>query len=207
MKTGFSLWPCSVARAADVFGDAWSLLIIRESIYGLSRFDEYHRSINIARNTLSDRLSKLVEAGVLSKRFYQDNPPRYEYVLTEMGRELFPVLSAMLAWGDKWLEPDGPPVTLFHEPCGHDVEATVVCGHCGVPIVDEDVQFCVGPGYPDEVADGDIRDRLALVPGATGGRPRAKATDAESAEGEAAKSPQKSSVPARGPKGQRPGRL
>ena len=99
MKHEFADWPCSVARTAGVFGDSWTLLILRDAMYGLTRYDEFQRSLHIARNTLSDRLGKLVDAGVMTKRFYQDNPPRYEYLLTEMGRDFFPVLAAMLSWG------------------------------------------------------------------------------------------------------------
>jgi DNA-binding HxlR family transcriptional regulator len=144
-------------------------------MHGVTRFDEFQKSLQIARNTLSDRLSGLVEAGVLSKQFYQDNPPRYEYLLTEMGRDLFPVVSAMLAWGDKWLSDGmGPPVELYHEACAHSLEPQVVCGHCKEPIVDSDVQFCVGPGFPETVECGtDFRHRLAVAPGAEGGRPHA----------------------------------
>jgi DNA-binding HxlR family transcriptional regulator len=115
MKREFAAWPCSLARSVDVFGDSWTLLIVRDAMYGLSHFDEFQRSLHIARNTLSDRLGKLVDAGIMTKRFYQDNPPRYEYLLTEMGRDFFPVLAAMLAWGDKWLDGGaGAPVTLRH---------------------------------------------------------------------------------------------
>ena len=85
MKSEFAEWPCSVARAAGVFGDSWTLLIVRDALYGLTRLDEFQRSLRIARNTLSDRLGKLVDTGIMTKRFYQDNPPRYEYLLTESG--------------------------------------------------------------------------------------------------------------------------
>jgi DNA-binding HxlR family transcriptional regulator len=175
MKREIAEWPCSVARAADVFGDPWSMLILRDCMHGVTRFDEFQRSLQIARNTLSDRLAKLVARGMLTKRFYQDNPPRYEYLLTEMGHDLFPVLSAMLAWGDRWLSDEsGAPVRLFHETCAHDLQAQVVCMHCREPVVSHDVQFCVGPGYPDEVEPGiDFRHRLAEEPGAAGGRPHA----------------------------------
>jgi DNA-binding HxlR family transcriptional regulator len=175
VKRGFSDWPCSVARAAEVFGDAWTLVILRDCMHGVTRFDEFQKSLRIARNTLSDRLSTLVDIGVLTKRFYQDNPPRYEYLLTPMGHDLFPVISTMLAWGDKWLSDDsGAPVTLHHEKCGHDLEPQVVCGHCHEPIVDSDVQFCIGPGFPETVECGtDFRHRLAPRPGAEGGRPHA----------------------------------
>lgn len=173
MKREFSEWPCSVARAVDVFGDSWTLLIVRDGLQGLTRFDEFQRSLNIARNTLSDRLTKLVSAGVMSKRFYQDNPPRYEYVLTDMGRDFFPVLAAMLSWGDKWLDGGGgAPVKLHHHAHGHDIAPTVICAECGEPLRDADVQFCVGPGYPDAIApELDMRDRLAQEAGGPGGRP------------------------------------
>ena len=152
MKHEFADWPCSVARAAGVFGDSWTLLILRDAMYGLTRYDEFQRSLHIARNTLSDRLGKLVDAGVMTKRFYQDNPPRYEYLLTEMGRDFFPVLAAMLSWGDKWLDGGGgAPVTLCHHGDGHGIVSRVICEQCGDPVGHEDIRFCVGPGYPDDV--------------------------------------------------------
>ena len=175
MKPELSEWPCSVARAVDIFGDAWTLLILRDCMHGVRRFDEFQKSLQIARNTLSDRLSGLVSAGVLTKQFYQDNPPRYEYLLTEMGHDLFPVVSAILAWGDRWLDGgDGAPVKLYHETCAHDLDTQVVCGYCGEPINDSEVQLCLGPGYPDKVVNStDFRHRLASAPGAEGGRPHA----------------------------------
>jgi DNA-binding HxlR family transcriptional regulator len=166
MKREFSEWPCSLARAVEVFGDSWTLLIVRDAMQGLSRFDEFQRSLNVARNTLSDRLGKLVDSGIMIKRFYQDNPPRYEYLLTEMGRDFFPVLAAMLAWGDKWLDDGGgAPVTLHHRKPGHNIVSQVVCVECGEPVEHADIQFCVGPGYPDDVPpELDIRGRLASAP-------------------------------------------
>ncbi len=166
MKREFSEWPCSLARAVGVFGDSWTLLIVRDGLQGLTRFDEFQRSLNVARNTLSDRLGKLVDAGIMTKRFYQDNPPRYEYLLTEMGRDFFPVLAAMLAWGDKWLDDGGgAPVTLHHHKPGHHIVSQVVCEECGEPVVHDDIQFCVGPGYPDDVRpELDMRGRLAPTP-------------------------------------------
>jgi DNA-binding HxlR family transcriptional regulator len=166
MKRGFSEWPCSLARAVEVFGDSWTLLIVRDALQGLTRFDEFQRSLNVARNTLSDRLGKLVDAGVMTKRFYQDNPPRYEYLLTEMGRDFFPVLASMLAWGDKWLDDGGgAPVTLHHNQPGHKIVSQIVCVECGKPVGHDDIQFCVGPGYPDDVPpELDMRARLAPAP-------------------------------------------
>ena len=132
-------------------------------MHGVTRFDEFQKSLQIARNTLSDRLSGLVDAGVLTKQFYQDNPPRYEYVLTEMGHDFFPVLAALLAWGDRWLDDGaGPPVSLHHTKCGHDLVIDATCRACGGSFSQEDIEFRVGPGYPAEVPEQvDQRARLA----------------------------------------------
>ena len=166
MKAEFAEWPCSLARTVDVFGDSWTLLIVRDAMQGLTRFDEFQRSLNVARNTLSDRLGRLVDAGVMTKRFYQDNPPRYEYLLTEKGRDFFPILAGMLAWGDRWLDDGGgAPVVLHHREPDHKIVPRVVCAECGEPVVHSDIQFCVGPGYPDDVRpDLDMRERLAPAP-------------------------------------------
>jgi DNA-binding HxlR family transcriptional regulator len=168
MKREFAGWPCSLARSVEVLGDSWTLLILRDAAYGLRRYDEFQRSLHIARNTLSDRLAKLVDAGIMTKQFYQDNPPRYEYLLTEMGRDFFPVLAAMLAWGDRWLDGGaGAPVTLRHHAPGHGIAAQVVCTGCGRPVRHEDIEFCVGPGYPDDIdPELDMRDRLKPHPAA-----------------------------------------
>jgi DNA-binding HxlR family transcriptional regulator len=153
---------------------------------GLTRFDEFQGSLHVARNTLSDRLGKLVDAGIMTKRFYQDNPPRYEYLLTERGRDFFPVLAAMLAWGDKWLDDGGgAPVTLHHRKPGHNIVSQVVCVECGEPVVHADIQFCVGPGYPDDVSpDLDIRARLAPAPGQPAGCPGSALRDPSAADRE-----------------------
>src|ERR1700689_3833881 len=156
MKNEFADGPRSGGGAPGVFGDSWTLLILRDAMYGLTRYDEFQRSLHVARNTLSDRLSKLVDTGVMTKRFYQDNPPRYEYLLTDMGRDFFPVLAAMLAWGDRWLDDGGgaPGTLRHHEGDGegeHEVVPEVICADCGKPVVHTGIQFCVGPGYPDDV--------------------------------------------------------
>jgi DNA-binding HxlR family transcriptional regulator len=155
-----------LARTVDVFGDSWTLLIVRDALQGLTRFDEFKRSLNVAGNTLSDRLGRLVDAGVMTKRFYQDNPPRYEYLLTEKGRDFFPVLTGMLAWGDRWLDDGaGAPVVLHHHEPDHKIVPRVVCSECGEPVVHSDIHFHVGPGYPDDVRpELDMRERFAPAP-------------------------------------------
>ena len=163
MKADFAEWPCSLARTVDVFGDSWTLLIVRDAAQGLTRFDEFQRSLNVARNTLSDRLGRLVDTGIMTKRFYQDNPPRYEYLLTDKGRDFFPVLTSMLAWGDRWLDGGaGAPVVLHHREPDHKIVPRVVCAECGEPVVHSDIHFHEGPGYPDDVRpELDMRERFA----------------------------------------------
>lgn len=120
----------SIQRALDVVGDRWTILIIRDVFRGVRRFDELRKDLDIARPILADRLKRLVEAGVLDKHRYQDRPPRFDYRLTPMGRELSPILVAFMRWGDTYLS-DGPPETvLVHEACGHEFDQPFVCWHC-----------------------------------------------------------------------------
>jgi DNA-binding HxlR family transcriptional regulator len=123
---------CSVARTLDVIGDKWSLLILRDAFYGVRRFDDFREDLGVARNVLADRLQKLVGTGVFERRQYEERPPRFEYRLTEKGRELLPVLLAMIGWGDRWANDSGiPPVTLTHTKCGSVTRPVVTCEHCG----------------------------------------------------------------------------
>ncbi|MEE2679513.1 MAG: helix-turn-helix domain-containing protein [Myxococcota bacterium] len=127
--------PCSIARALAVVGERWTLLILREIFFGARRFDELRRRLGIARNVLATRLDHLVDHGVLEKVAYQDRPARYEYRLTRKGRELYPVLLALLQWGDRWQSGTGPPsLTLVHTSCGAPIEPVTACGHCGDPL-------------------------------------------------------------------------
>ena len=114
-RTSFAQWPCSIARTMDLLGDWWTPLVLRDAFYGVRRFDEFQQALGIARNTLADRLKRLVEEGLLEKVAYQVEPVRYDYVLTEKGRDFYPVLLAMTRWGDKWLAAEaGPPITVHH---------------------------------------------------------------------------------------------
>jgi DNA-binding HxlR family transcriptional regulator len=152
-RTSFATWPCSVARTMDLLGDWWTPLVLREAFYGIQRFDEFQRGLGIARNTLADRLRRLVEEGLLEKQAYQRDPVRYDYVLTDKGRDFFGVIAAMMAWGDRWLaDAAGPPVTLHHTTCGHDTEAHVVCAHCKQPLGADDTAMRMGPGFPAKLA-------------------------------------------------------
>lgn len=122
---------CSIARALDVVGERWSLLILRDAFYGVRRFDDFQRDLGVARNILTDRLAKLVREEVLERIQYEQRPPRFEYKLTQKGRELLPVLLTMMHWGDRWSSDDSPPVTLTHTTCGHDTHGVLTCAHCG----------------------------------------------------------------------------
>ncbi|QUH03459.1 helix-turn-helix transcriptional regulator [Saccharopolyspora erythraea] len=162
-RTSFARWPCSIARTMDLLGDWWTPLVLREAFYGVRRFDDFQQELGIARNTLSERLRRLVEEGLLEKQQYDTAPARYEYVLTEKGRDFFGVLAAMSRWGDRWLSGEkGPPVTLHHDRCGHDSHAEVVCAVCGEPLRAEETSKRMGPGYPPRLADRpDVRERFA----------------------------------------------
>ena len=148
-RTPFAKWPCSIARTVDLLGDWWTPLVLREAFYGTKRFDDFQRVLGIGRNVLTQRLNRLVSEQILERVPYHDRPVRYEYVLTDKGRELFPVLAAMITWGDRWLAPDaGPPVVLRHETCGHDTHAEVVCASCREPLDVADIEVRLGPGFP-----------------------------------------------------------
>ncbi|HVW32063.1 MAG TPA: helix-turn-helix domain-containing protein, partial [Acidimicrobiia bacterium] len=105
-RTEFASWPCSIARSVDLLGDWWTPLVLREAFLGRRRFDDIQAALGIGRNVLTQRLRRLVEEGMLDRVRYQSKPDRYEYVLTEKGRDFYPVLAAMIAWGDRWLSGD-----------------------------------------------------------------------------------------------------
>lgn len=124
--------PCSIEQALGLVGDRWSLLVLRDCFRGLRRFDEIRRDLGIPRAVLADRLRRLVDAGILSRRRYSDHPPRDEYRLTQMGRELSPILVALMHWGDRWLQVGDPPTVLIHSACGEPFDLGFHCTHCAV---------------------------------------------------------------------------
>jgi DNA-binding HxlR family transcriptional regulator len=133
--------PSLVTRALQVIGDKWSFVVVREAFFGNRRYDKIQTELAIAPNILTDRLSRLVAGGVLYRRQYQSSPDRYEYLLTDMGHDLYGSFAAMLHWGDRWLSGGKPPLLLKHLTCGHDFHAAVVCDHCKVPIEAGDMQY------------------------------------------------------------------
>jgi DNA-binding HxlR family transcriptional regulator len=138
---------CSIAGALEVVGERWSLLIIREVLLGVRRFDQLQSDLGVARNVLQTRLTRLVDQGVLEKRLYQDHPKRYEYMLTEKGLDLWPTIVALLQWGDRYAAPAaGPPVLLEHRGCGGAVDEHRICATCGARLSARDALAVAGPG-------------------------------------------------------------
>lgn len=131
-RTSFAEMNCSVARTLEVVGEWWTMLVVREAFNGTRRFDDFQARLGIARNVLATRLQSLVDHGILERRRYQERPERFEYRLTDKGRDLYPVLITMMRWGDKWeAGPEGPPVRLVHESCQHEPDPVLTCSHCG----------------------------------------------------------------------------
>src|SRR5437764_1386322 len=145
-RTSFEDMHCSVAQCLEVVGEWWSLLIVRDAFLGVTRFDDFQTRLGISRNILQQRLTRLVDAGVLQRVPYQEHPPRSEYRLTEKGRDLWPVVNAMRQWGDRWAAPDGPPVRIRHKNCGRLARAVDVCSYCGEPLDARSVIAEPGPG-------------------------------------------------------------
>jgi DNA-binding HxlR family transcriptional regulator len=139
-RKSFETMPCSIAQTLEIVGEWWSMLIVRDVMLGFRRFDQFQERLGISRNVLAQRLAKLVAAEVLDKRAYQDNPPRYDYVLTEKGRDLWPALTALRQWGDKWAAPGGPPVVVEHRGCGARAPLVLVCAKCGEQVGPRDVE-------------------------------------------------------------------
>ena len=137
---------CSIARTLELVGERWTMLVIREAFLGRRRFDALTERLGIARNVLADRLKRLVDEGVLEKVRYQERPERFEYRLTEKGVDLWPVLVALLQYGDRHYAPDGPPMLLTHRGCGGELDDRRTCTVCGAALRALDVQAAPGPG-------------------------------------------------------------
>lgn len=145
-RKSFSGMHCSVAQCLEVIGEWWTMLIVRDAFLGVTRFDDFQKRLGISRNVLDQRLNRLVETGVLVKVPYNEHPLRFEYRLTDKGRDLWPVLTTMREWGDKYAAPDGPPMLVTHKSCGHVSDAIMTCSACGEPIGPRDVRAAPGPG-------------------------------------------------------------
>ena len=147
-RTSYADFACSTAQALEVVGEWWTLLLVRDAFFGVTRFEDFQRRLGVSRSVLTNRLARLVDEGVLETRQYETRPPRMEYLLTKKGRDLFPVLVALQQWGDRWASPK-PPVVLRHRGCGRLARPHLVCSACGEAIAAEDVMALPGPGASD----------------------------------------------------------
>ncbi|WP_069167704.1 winged helix-turn-helix transcriptional regulator [Nocardia altamirensis] len=160
-KVALSDIVCSIARTIDAIGERWTPLILRDLFAGVTRFEDLRRDLGIASNVLAARLDGLRAHGIVETRAYQTNPVRYEYLLTEKGRDLFPVLTMLVAWGDTWMAgPEGPPALIVHNDCGKETAGVVVCRECATPLTADNVHFQQGPGGHRGQGTMVIGDRL-----------------------------------------------
>jgi DNA-binding HxlR family transcriptional regulator len=151
LRNDYENQTCSIAAALEVVGERWSLLIVRDVMLGVRRFDEMQANLGVARNVLQTRLTRLVDHGVLEKRLYQERPPRYEYLLSEKGLDLWPAIVALMKWGDRHAAtPAGPPVLLEHKHCGGAVDEHRICASCGSRLSVRDVRAQPGPGASED---------------------------------------------------------
>lgn len=149
---------CSMARGLAIFGDRWTLLIIRDAFRRVKRFSDFQKSLGITKHRLSDRLNRLVDAGILKKVAYDQTGKRFEYRLTEKGLDLYPILMSVVQWGDKWeSDEDGAPVVYTHKPCGHRMNAKYVCDCCGEEIRATDIEPHAGPGVTEKLKRGELK--------------------------------------------------
>ncbi len=146
-RKSFGEMNCSIARALEEVGEWWSLLIVRECTQGASRFEEFQRELGIARNILTARLQRLTELGVLERFPLAGRANTEGYRLTEKGEDLYPVVVALMQWGDRWLAPDDkPPTALVEDATGAPIERIAVRAQGGEPLSFRDVRFAPGPG-------------------------------------------------------------
>jgi DNA-binding HxlR family transcriptional regulator len=136
---------CPIARSLDRVGEWWNILILRDAMHGLSRFDQFEKSLGIAPNMLTRRLKSLVETGLLERHIYSERPPRFEYRLTEVGRDFKPVLLALLAWGNRHFASDGVAVVVADRTTGAVAEPILVDRKTGRSLLDPDYRVTAGP--------------------------------------------------------------
>jgi DNA-binding HxlR family transcriptional regulator len=147
---------CSIARTMVIIGDRWTILIIRELFMGVTKFSSLQKSLDINKNRLSERLSRLVDEGIVEKQVYDDAHNRYEYILTPEGVDLYPVLMSIVRWGDKWrADEDGIPMEFIHTGCGQKADPVYCCSDCGEPVDFENLKPVPGPGVLKKIERGE----------------------------------------------------
>ncbi len=147
-RKSFGNLPCPIARSLERVGEWWSMLIMRDALHGLKRFDEFQGGLGIAPNMLARRLNALVEAGMLERRRYSEHPPRDEYVPTARGRDFRPVLLSLLAWGNRHFAPEGASVQLLDAETGAVADPILVDRVTGRPITQSGHRLAPGPAAP-----------------------------------------------------------
>jgi DNA-binding HxlR family transcriptional regulator len=157
-RKSFGKMPCPIARSLEHVGEWWSMLIMRDALHGMTRFDEFQTSLGIAPNMLTRRLNSLVEAGLLERRLYSERPRRHEYLPTARGRDFFPVLVALLNFGNKHFAADGKRVVIAERTTGMAVDPVLVDVSTGRPIVDPDYALAAGPA-----ANRRIKQKYAAI--------------------------------------------
>jgi DNA-binding HxlR family transcriptional regulator len=165
---------CSVARTVAVIGDRWTLLILRECFLRVRRFEEFQAKLGITRHLLAERLRKLVRFGVLRRIPYQTSPTRHEYILTQKGLDLHPIMMSIVHWGDvHMVDERGRPLRHEHKTCGHLFDPVMVCSECHEPLQAREVLVHPGPGARTA--------QMSLPNGDTDPRPRRKAVSRKTA--------------------------
>lgn len=150
---------CPIARSLNRVGDVWSMLILRDALQGVSRFDDFQSRLGIAPSMLTRRLTALVEAGLMERRLYSAHPPRAAYLLTPCGRDFRPVIVALFAWGNDHFAPEGKSLLLVDTATGIPSDPVMVDRESGQPLTQPRFQFAPGP-----VASAVLRQRYALAP-------------------------------------------
>lgn len=149
---------CPCARAVETVGEWWSILILRDALQGFTRFDEFQRSLGIAPNMLARRLKHLTASGMFERRLYSERPPRHEYVLTPKGRDFFPVIAALIAFGNRHLAPGGEALLLAERESGRPIAPAMVDAASLRPVTADSVIVVAGPR-----ASSGMRQRLATI--------------------------------------------
>ncbi|MGH2833730.1 MAG: winged helix-turn-helix transcriptional regulator [Solirubrobacteraceae bacterium] len=163
LGSDYSNQNCSIARALELVGERWTILVLRDVFLGVRRFDEIQRDLGVARNVLSVRLDRLVNQGILLKTPYQERPVRHEYRLTDKGLDLWPVIEELRRWGDRYTATSGPPVVIRHRGCGGELGERRICERCGEALGIRDVFAEAGPGAR-ESGSSPLRERLRASP-------------------------------------------
>jgi DNA-binding HxlR family transcriptional regulator len=151
-RTSYRDMECPVARSLEEVGEWWSILIMRDALLGLRRFDEFQQSLGVAPTTLTRRLNALVDNGLLTKRRYSERPPRDEYLLTDKGRDFQSVVLALLTWGSKHLSgPEGPSLQVVDRHSGTPVTPTLMDAGTLQPLTTRNTSLIAGPGAGPEI--------------------------------------------------------